>query len=164
MTSSDKMDEKKQPKSRGIPSSESMWLPAFYSSDVRRFQDDEGRLTRNIWKVEELMKFLFPPKYQETYYRIAVAFLKLLEEKDGIVEGKEIGQFIKDNNFSKATFYNRVLPRLKRVGIVRLKRATEEGKNKKHMPMSVELSKTFGNYLMKIADSWLAFIDDVKNR
>ncbi len=154
----------KQPMSRGIPSKEAMWLPAFYSEEVRKFEDDEGKPTRNVWKIEEVLKFVFPPKYQETYYKISVALMQALAANKGRLEGKDIGQLIKEKGFSKATLYNRVLPRLKRVGMIRLKRATEEGKNKKHMPMEIELSKTFANYLLKISDSFLAFIDDVRTR
>jgi hypothetical protein len=35
---------------------------------------------------------------------------------------------------------------------------------RKYRPMRIALSKTFGNYLMKIGDSWLAIIDDSRSR
>ena len=151
-------------KSRGIPSKEAFWLPPYYSEEIRRFQDDQENPTRNIWKPEEVVAFVFPPKYQEKYYEIAKEFISLISDKGGKVSGREVGPFLREKGISKATFYNRVLPRLKRVGMVRVKRATEEGKNKKYMEMNIELSKTFGNYLLKIADSWLAHIDDVRSR
>jgi hypothetical protein len=80
------------------------------------------------------------------------------------MEGKEISEVIKNNNISKATFYNRVLPRLKRLGLIRIKRQTEYGNEKKYRHMKIEISKTFGNYLLKIADSWLAHVDDLKEQ
>ena len=35
---------------------------------------------------------------------------------------------------------------------------------RKFRPMTVSLSKTFGNYLMKIGDSWLALVDDARSK
>jgi len=35
---------------------------------------------------------------------------------------------------------------------------------RKYRPMLITLSKTFGNYLMKIGDSWLALVDDARSR
>ena len=73
---------------------------------------------------------------------------------------------MKGNGISKATFYNRVLPRLKRVGLVKVERETiiaMESK-RKFRPMRISLSKTFGNYFMKIGDSWLAIVDDARTR
>jgi len=151
-------------KSRGIPSKEAFWLPAFYSNEIRQFQDENENLTRSIWKIEEIMQFIFPKKYQEKYYEISILFMQALFSNFGILESKDIANFVKTNNISKATFYNRVLPRLKRLGLIRIKRETEYGENKKYRRMRVEISKTFGNYLLKIADSWLAHVDDVRER
>jgi hypothetical protein len=35
---------------------------------------------------------------------------------------------------------------------------------RKYRPMRITLSKTFGNYLIKIGDSWLALVDDARSR
>jgi hypothetical protein len=156
---------KKKIASRGIPSSESLYFPPHNSSEVRRFQDNSEAPTRNLWNLEEIVNFVFPKKYQEKYHEVAVRFLKLLTQKVHL-RGNEISTFISDNKISKATFYNRVLPRLRRVGIIKIERETlvpVEGK-RKYRPMRVSLSKTFGNYLMKIGDSWLAVVDDARSR
>ena len=82
------------------------------------------------------------------------------------IEGKDISPFLSEKNISKATFYNRVLPRLRRVGMIKIERETVipvESK-RKYRPMRISLSKTFGNYLMKIGDSWLAVVDDARSR
>ncbi|MEM4295323.1 MAG: hypothetical protein QXI89_00295 [Candidatus Anstonellales archaeon] len=151
-------------KSRGIPSKEAFWLPAFYSNDIRQFQDENENLTRSIWKLDEILNFIFPRKYQETYYNVALAFMNYLFSFYGHVESKQIAEFVKNNKISKATFYNRVLPRLKRLGLIRIRRETELGANKKYRRMRIEISKTFGNYLLKIANSWLAHVDDIKEQ
>lgn len=156
---------KKSIASRGIPSSESLYFPAHNSKEVRRFQDNGETPTRNLWNLDEVVNFVFPNKYQEKYHEVAIKFLKMLSKKMHI-SGTDISSFISENNVSKATFYNRVLPRLRRVGIIKVERETlvpVEGK-RKYRPMRVSLSKTFGNYLMKIGDSWLAIVDDARSR
>ena len=151
--------------SRGIPSKESIYLPAYYSEEVRRFQDDSENMSRNIWRVEEIANFIFPSKYQAVYHGIAIKFINLLFEKQ-VVRSEDISQFIKDNNISKATFYNRILPRLRRVGMIKLEREIEDDlkATKKRRKMKISLSKTFGNYFNKIGESWLAAIDDARGR
>jgi len=156
---------KKSIASRGIPSSESLYFPPYNSKEVRRFQDNSETPTRNLWNLEEVVGFVFPKKYQEKYHEIAINFLKLLISKTHLA-GTDISSFINENSVSKATFYNRVLPRLRRVGIIKVERETLvalEGK-RKYRPMRVSLSKTFGNYLMKIGDSWIAVVDDARSR
>jgi hypothetical protein len=151
--------------SRGVPSSESIYLPRHDSDELRSFQDRNENVTRNPWNVEELTNFIFSKRYQPKYYEIAAGFLKLLAEKTQ-VSGEEIAGYVKANNISKATFYNRVLPRLKRVGMIKVERDTVVAieSKRKFRPMRISLSKTFGNYFMKIGDSWLAIVDDARSR
>lgn len=151
--------------SRGVPSSESLYFPPYNSEELRSFQDKDENITRNLWNLEEVANFVFSKKYQKKYYEITVGFLKLLFEKSHLA-GEDIAGFISSNNISKATFYNRVLPRLRRVGMIKVERDTvvaQESK-RKFRPMRISLSKTFGNYLMKIGDSWLAIVDDSRSR
>ena len=159
------MNEKPSIASRGIPSSESLYLPAHYSRELRSFQDSSESPTRNLWSLEEVVNFVFPKKYQEKYYECAVAFLKLLVEKISL-SGAETNAFVQEKGFSKATFYNRVLPRLKRAGLVKVERETIVAleSKRKYRPMRIALSKTFANYLLKISDSWLAIVDDAKDK
>jgi hypothetical protein len=155
--------EKKSIASRGVPSSESIYLPPYNSEELRSFQDASENPTRNLWSVEEVANFVFSRKYQTKYYEIALAFLRLLSVQSHL-DGPMISKFVSDNNVSKATFYNRVLPRLRRVGMIKIERDTivaVESK-RKFRPMRISLSKTFGNYLMKIGDSWLAIVDDTR--
>lgn len=157
--------QKKQIVSRGVPADESLYFPRHDSEELRSFQDKEENVTRNLWTIEELTNFVFSKKYQKTYYEVAHGFLKVLTEKTELT-GEDIAQYIKLNSLSKATFYNRVLPRLKRVGMIKVQRDTivaVESK-RKFRPMRVSFSKTFGNYLLKMADSWLAAVDDARSR
>jgi hypothetical protein len=151
--------------SRGVPSSESIYLPRYDSPELRSFQDKNETITRSIWNVEELTNFIFSKKYQPKYFEIATGFLKLLTERTEIT-GEDIAAFVKNNSISKATFYNRVLPRMKRVGMIKVERDTIVAieSKRKFRPMRISLSKTFGNYFMKIGDSWLAVVDDARSR
>jgi hypothetical protein len=112
-----------------------------------------------------VVNFIFPKKYQQTYNEIALKFLELLTGKVE-VEGKDISEFLKQNNISKATFYNRVFPKLRRSGLIKVRRETITAveSKRKYRPMHVSLSKTFGNYLSKIGESWLAIVDDARTR
>ncbi len=151
--------------SRGIPSKESLYLPSYYAKELRKFQDENETLTRNFWNLEEIVNFVFPKQYQKKYNETATLFIKEMT-KTIEMDGEKIGQFIRQNNVSKATFYNRVLPRLKRIGMIKVYRDTIINKEskKKYRPMRIVLSKTFGNYLIKIGDSWLANVDDARTR
>jgi hypothetical protein len=151
--------------SRGVPSDETLYLPAHNSPEVRSFQDKEESITRNLWNVDEVANFVFSKKYQPKYYEISLGFLKLLADKT-MLGGEDLSAYVKNNNLSKATFYNRVLPRLRKVGMIKIERETivaQESK-RKFRPMVIHISKTFGNYLMKIGDSWLAVVDDAKSK
>ncbi len=158
-------DERKSIASRGIPSKEAFYLPAHYSSELRKFQDNDENMLRNYWSLDELVNFIFPAKYQPKYNKIALKFLDELASRQKL-EGREISAFLRTNSISKATFYNRVLPRLKRIGVVKVERETisPERSKQKYRPMMISLSKTFGNYLTKIGESWLAIVDDVRSR
>ena len=150
---------------RGVPSEESIYLPRHDSTELRSFQDSLENPTRNLWNHSELVNFIFSKKYQPKYYEIALSFISLLTEKLEL-SGDETSSFVKNNSISKATFYNRVLPRLKRVGMIKVERETIVAleSKRKYRPMKISLSKTFGNYLMKIGDSWLAIVDDSRSR
>ncbi len=150
--------------SRGIPSKFALYLPPHYSKEIRRFEENEV-LTRNLWPLEDIVNFLFPKQYQPTYHEIAKAFLRYLMQHPQL-SGKEISAFVKQEHISKATFYNKVLPKLKRMGLVKVERETisVESEKRKYRPMRLTLSKTFGNYLMKLADSWLAVVDEARAR
>lgn len=156
---------KKTIASRGVPSDETLYLPAYNSAEIRSFQDKEENITRNLWSLEETANFVFSKKYQPKYYETALGFLKLLGEKITL-GGEDVSAYVKNNGISKATFYNRVLPRLRKTGMIKVERETivaQENK-RKFRPMVISISKTFGNYLMKIGDSWLALVDEARGR
>jgi len=157
--------EEKKIASRGIPSKESLYLPAHNSPELRSFQDGNENITRNVWNLEEVVNFVFPSRYQQKYHEVALDFMRLLVERTQL-NGEEIGSFVSAHSISKATFYNRVLPRLKRIGMVKVERQTLIAleSRRKFRPMTITLSKTFGNYLTKIGDSWLAIVDDARSK
>lgn len=161
----DRKPETRTIPSRGVPSEESIYLPRHDSPELRSFQDRNESITRNAWNADELTNFIFSKKYQPRYYEIALGFIRLLCERTEL-SGEETAAYVKGSSISKATFYNRVLPRLKRVGMVKVERDTVVAieSRRKFRPMRISLSKTFGNYFMKIGDSWLAIVDDARSR
>ena len=109
------------PVTRGIPVSESLWIPKHYGSEIR----EKGGLDRSvIWEVGDVVDFIFPEKYQPTYFRVATDFLTLLLEKD-ILTKKEISQFLKETGYSRSTLENRIIPKLVRFGLIKRERELE---------------------------------------
>jgi len=148
---------------RGIPSSQSLYFPSYNAEGVRPFQDSNENQTRNLWKLEDVVNLVFSKEHQPTYFEIAQKFLDLLFRKPHI-DGTEVGEFVSSNGISKATFYNRVLPRLRRVGMIKVERDTVVAveSKRKYRPMRISLSKTFGNCFAKVGDSWLALVDEAR--
>ena len=148
---------------RGIPSSQSLYFPSFNAEGVKPFQDANEVQTRNLWKLEDVANLVFSREHQPTYFEIAEKFLRTLCGKVSM-SGKEIGEFVSSNGISKATFYNRVLPRLRRVGMIKVERETVVAveSKRKFRPMRISLSKTFGNCFSKVGDSWLALVDEAR--
>ncbi|MFA5106533.1 MAG: hypothetical protein WC506_06270 [Candidatus Micrarchaeia archaeon] len=151
--------------SRGIPSKESLYLPAHNSSALRQFEDSGENLTHSVWDLEDVLNFVFPKQYQMKYNEIAVKFLSLFLTKQ-VLEGSDVSGFVKANGISKATFYNRVLPRLKRIGMIKVERETVVAaeSQRKFRPMKIRISKTFGNYLNKIGNSWHAYVETAREK
>ncbi|MBM3229755.1 hypothetical protein FJZ26_04955 [Candidatus Parvarchaeota archaeon] len=157
--------QKKSIASRGIPSKDSLYLPPFNSPSMRPFEDGSGAITHTFWDLSEVLNFVFPRHYQLKYNEIAEKFLLQLI-KSLTLDGPALGNFVKANGISKATFYNRVLPRLKRIGIIKVERDTLVAleSKRKFRPMKIHLSKTFGNYLNKIGNSWHAIVDTAREK
>jgi len=146
-----------QPKivSRGVPSKESLWL-----DDIRKRRSEWQYHKKVRLELDHLVQIIFPKQYQPKYYDIAIRFMQFLLER-GQLKGNDTGSFITQNNFSKATFYNVILPRLKKVGMVRL--AREEfnvSKDKqKYYRKIIEPSKQFSIFFNKLADEYETILD-----
>lgn len=146
-----------QPKivSRGVPSKESLWL-----DDIRKRRNQWQYHKKVRLELDHLIQIIFPKEYQPKYNDMAIRFMQFLLEK-GQLKGKDTGSFISKNNFSKATFYNIILPRLKKVGMIRL--AREEfnvSKDKqKYYRKIIEPSKQFSIFFQKLADEYETILD-----
>ena len=85
--------------------------------------------------------------------------IALLEK--GRLEGADTGDFIAKNSYSKATFYNVILPRLKKVGMVRLLREEfNQSKDKqKYYRKIIEPSKQFSIFFKKLGEEYETILD-----
>ncbi|HIE34163.1 MAG TPA: hypothetical protein EYP86_03385 [Candidatus Altiarchaeales archaeon] len=145
------------PVTKGIPVSESLWIPKHYGSEIRK----KGGLDKSvIWRVEDVVDFIFPERYQPTYFRVATDFLKLLLEKD-ILTKKEIYQFLKETGYSRSTLENRIIPKLVRFGLIKRERELE-GRLKKGRSLILRESLTFSNYLERIAFAWNSLVSTAR--
>ncbi len=131
----------------GIPSEDQLYLPRRDSLDVLLRKQGAIR-TSTAWSLEDVVQFVFPQRFRPAYHAVAVSFLSALQENGGTLSSQEIGEFVEKSSVSKATFYNKVLPRLVRIGVV--DRNREPTSNK----MTVKWSNQFAIYLEKIAFEW----------
>lgn len=147
-------------KSRGIPSAEDFWLPRHDSvKDILGISGDPFDEFGADWGIEGVFQFVFPKKYKETYHNNSVAFMKVLLSK-GEMRAAEIGEWVRTNNVSKATFYNKIIPRLKRVGMLSAERETPA----KGAGYILKPSLTFHNYLYKMAREWQRIVKTARSK
>jgi hypothetical protein len=149
----------KKPASSGIPSDESLWLPAHYGVEVKR----KGGLEKAIyWELGEVVDFIFPKKYQPVYHKVATDFLTLVLERDWVTK-KEIGEFLKKNNYSKSTLENKVIPKLARFGLIKREREITAGLGKGRALILSE-SLTFANYLERVSFGWSMLVNTSRKK
>lgn len=141
--------------SRGVPAKESIWL-----DDVRKRREEWQYHKKVRLDIEHLVQIIFPKQYQPKYYCISLAFMKHLLEK-GQLKGADTGEFISKNSFSKATFYNVILPRLKKVGMIRLLREefNISKEKQKYYRKVIEPSKQFSMFFKKLGDEYETILD-----
>ncbi len=131
----------------GIPSEDQLYLPRKDTLDDLLKKQGAIR-TSTSWNLQDVLQFIFPEKYRKSYHAVALEFLATLQANGGSLTSTQIGEFVEKTKVSKATFYNKVLPRLVRVGM--LDRNREPTSNK----MTVKWSNQFALYLEKIAFEW----------
>lgn len=147
------------PISRGVPASETLWIPPHYSKDIR----NKGGLDKTIiWDVEDVTDFIFPKKYQPRYHQVASDFLALVLEK-GLVTKGEIGTFLKEKNYSKSTLENKIIPKLVRFGLLKREREIKPGL-KKGRSLILSESLTFTAYLERISFGWNMLVSTARKK
>ena len=97
-----------------------------------------------------MLLFVFPKKYQETQYKYACDFMRLLLANPAGLSSDAIGGWVRKSGVSKATFYNKIVPRLKRVGMI----SAEREALRNNAGYLIKPSLTFHNYLFKMAKEW----------
>lgn len=148
----------KEPPSRGVPSKETLWL-----NDLRKLRD-EWKYHQNVrLEIGQIIQLVFPEKYQKVYNEVATNFIKLLLTKTEL-RGDDLGEFVKENNYSKATFYNIILPRLKKVGMVSVKRekfASMRNKQKYYKKI-IRPSTEFSIFLKHVGNEYNSIVETAK--
>lgn len=147
------------PKSHGVPASETLWLPPHYGKDVK----GKGGLNKAIiWTVDDVVDFIFPKKYQPKYFEVSSKFLKIILERDWITK-KEISKFLKDNDYSKSTLENKIIPKLVRFGLIKREREITGGLGKGRA-LILSDSLTFTNYLERIGFGWNMLVSTARQK
>lgn len=137
------------PPSRGIPAAESLWMPRHYGKEIK----ERGGLEEGIiWNIEDVVDFIFPKRYQPTYFKVASDFLHILLKNEKITKD-EISKFLSENRYSRSTLENKIIPKLVRFGLIKREREIE-GRLGKGRSLVLSDSLTFTNYLKKIGNAW----------
>jgi hypothetical protein len=142
---------------KGVRSKEALYLPPHWSLK-RRIENEDESQTIGLLPLEELIDHIFPSKYQPKYNQISLELIKLLINNKGKLGPGEVASLLKQG-ISKATLYNRIIPKLRAFGLIKIEREISDRKSKR---MMIRLSKTFSNYLYKIANSWIAILEELK--
>ncbi len=154
----EKTNSGKEPPSRGVPSRETLWL-----KDIRKLRKEWKYHQGVRLDLEQIMQLIFPEKYQRVYNEVATNFMNLLLGKTEL-HGDDLGRFIRENDYSKATFYNIILPRLKKVGMVSVKRekfASKRSKQKYYKKI-VRPSTEFSIFLKQVGNEYKSIVETAK--
>lgn len=135
--------------SRGIPGSQSLWL------DSIRNRRDEWRYHEARLGMEQIMQLIFPEKYQPKYYEISLGLFEQLT-RSKYLNSDTLAEWYKRHNYSKATIHNVIIPKLKRVGMVRTEKVEIDQKDtkRKYRKANYMLSKEFGMFLERIGQQY----------
>lgn len=115
-----------------------------------------------IWGVENVIDFIFPKKYQPTYFKVATDFIDLLLKNETVTK-KEISKFLKEKKYSRSTLENKIIPKLVRFGLIKRERELE-GTLKKGRSLVLSESLTFTNYLERIAFAWNSLVSTARQK
>jgi len=147
----------KLPPTKGIPVMESLWIPSHYGPEIK----NKGGLDKNIiWGIDDVIDFIFPRKYQPTYFKIATDFIGVLLERESITK-KEISKFLREKNYSRSTLENKIIPKLVRFGLIKRERELV-GRLGKGRGLILKESLTFSNYLERIAFAWQSLVSTAR--
>jgi hypothetical protein len=147
------------PSSSGIPSNESLCLPSHYGRDVKA----KGGLDKTVfWTVSDVLDFVFPSKYQPTYHKVSCKLVELIMTK-GYAGKKDITKFMKENEISKSTLENKVIPKLVRFGLLKREREFKAGLGKGRGLVLSE-SLTFTAYLDRVGFAWNMLVSTARKK
>ncbi|VVB70939.1 Uncharacterised protein [uncultured archaeon] len=141
------------PPSRGVPSKSSI-----------QFEYDKLPLPVTArWDYEDVLKIIFPPKFQNAQYDLAKKVILLVKEK-GAIDGDALGDWATKNNIPNSTLRNLVIPKLIRVGMLTRERQNPSGQtnqDKKHR-MILKISTKFGEAFQHIGREWNGIVESWK--
>ena len=159
-TQEEKQEKKKpQPPISRMKSREVLFFPNVNSSSVlfpaKYWKDIDGNVR---WDVEYISMFIFPSHLSPVFYKCCVEFLKFLLKNPEGINGDGIADFLRSHNFSSASMYNAILPKLHRLGIIERRRLHGERGRK----MLIELSTKFSINLSKLSKEWNEIVATAK--
>lgn len=145
-------EEKPHIPSHGVPGKETIWFP---SNEKWNSTKDTVR-----WELEDIIQHIYPKQYQLVYHAVALEIMRSLLENPNGIDGDMLGKWISEKKISKATFYNRVLPHLIDIGMIKRERIHGE----KGRKMVLYPSERFSICLKKLCSEWTSQVDTARER
>ena len=97
---------------RGIPAKHQLNLPSIYQQKVWDFNSPKS------WHIDTILKLVWSPELQERTYTTAVFVTACILRNQPMLK-ERLRQEVDSNGFSSVTVRNVILPRLKRLGMIK---------------------------------------------
>lgn len=132
---------------RGIPAKHQLNLPSIYHQYLGQRVWDFN--SPKSWHIDTILKLVWSPETQARTYETAVFVLSQILAKQQIGRA-ELKEKVEAQKFSWVTVRNVILPRLKRLGMVR------ESKIERHLAPC----RDFARFFQKLANEWMRELAD----
>ncbi len=147
----------------GVPTKYTMFLPAIGSQQLKLLGGlkNNGDIDHEVnWSMEIVLGFLFHPRYSPKTFQTALAFMDFLM-KHNEVDSELRNKWLRENQeFSQSTLERRVLPKLRRFGLIKITRELPVGGRRKvnERPMILVPDIRFATLLKKVGSEWAKII------
>jgi len=132
---------------RGIPAQHQVNLPSIYQQYLGQKVWDYT--SPRSWHIDTILKLVWNPEIQARTYETGVYVLQQILKNHSITRA-DLRSLVEDNSYSWVTARNIIIPRLKRLGMVR------ESK----VDRTITPSADFTRFFRKLAEEWMREVAD----
>jgi len=136
------------PKEKRLRSRESLYFPSVLGNKWKSIDPDIR------WDISDIINHVFPREYQEKSYEYALKFVRFLLKNPRGIDKKMLSEFISANEIPSSTFYNIIIPKMVKLGILERRRESNASNPGKGWFMILKPSFAFSSHLQKLANEW----------